>query len=93
MAELDLPYLAVAEQVASALDLVVHQARLADGRRRVVEVAAVTRADEGPRLETLVRWRARDRWGERVEGDFEELPGAAAWLEAAARDARLAEVG
>jgi pilus assembly protein CpaF len=92
MGDLDLPYLAVAEQVASALDLVVHQARLADGRRRVVEVAAVTRGPQGAELETLVRWRPLERRGDLVEGAFEELPGAAAWLASAAHDARLADV-
>jgi pilus assembly protein CpaF len=92
MGDLDLPYLAVAEQVASALDLVVHQARLADGRRRVVEVAAVTRGPHGAELETLVRWRPLERRGDLVEGAFEELPGAAAWLASAAHDARLADV-
>ncbi|MDX6646086.1 MAG: pilus assembly protein CpaF [Miltoncostaeaceae bacterium] len=92
MGDLDLPYLAVAEQVASALDLVVHQARLADGRRRVVEVAAVSRGDQGPELQTLVRWRALERRGDSVEGVFEELPGAVPWLASAARDARLADI-
>ncbi len=56
MGDLDLPYRAVADQVASALDLIVHQARLPDGARRVVEVAAVDAGPEGPRLTSLVRW-------------------------------------
>ena len=51
MGDLDLPYRAVADQVASALDVVVHQARLADGRRRVVEIAAVAASAEGPVLD------------------------------------------
>src|ERR671928_809398 len=36
MADVGLPHAAVREQVAEAIDLVVHQARLADGARRVV---------------------------------------------------------
>ena len=48
MGDLDLPYRAVSEQVASALDLIVHQARLPDGSRRIVEVAAVGAGPEGP---------------------------------------------
>ncbi len=60
MGDLDLPYRAVADQVASALDVVVHQARLADGRRRVVDIAAVAPSDDGPRLTSLVRWRTPD---------------------------------
>ena len=53
MADVDLPHAAVREQVASALDLVVHQARLPDGRRRVVEVAAVAGGPEGATLTPL----------------------------------------
>jgi pilus assembly protein CpaF len=41
MAGVDLPVRAIREQVSSALDLVVHQARLRDGSRRVVAVAEV----------------------------------------------------
>jgi pilus assembly protein CpaF len=65
MGDLELPYRAVAEQVAAAIDLVVHQARLPDGRRRVVEVCAVTPADGEACLRPLVR-RSGD-------GDDEEI--------------------
>jgi pilus assembly protein CpaF len=41
MAGVDLPVRAIREQVSSALDLVVHQARLREGSRRVVAVAEV----------------------------------------------------
>jgi pilus assembly protein CpaF len=41
MAGVDLPVRAIREQVSSALDLFVHQARLRDGSRRVVAVAEV----------------------------------------------------
>src|SRR5919198_755597 len=41
MAGLDLPIRAIREQVASALDLVVHVSRLADGTRRVTHVTEV----------------------------------------------------
>jgi pilus assembly protein CpaF len=41
MAGLDLPMRAVRDQVASALDLVIHLARLQDGSRRVVQVTEV----------------------------------------------------
>jgi pilus assembly protein CpaF len=43
MAGLGLPHEAIREQVAGALDLVVHQARMADGTRRVVAVSEVVR--------------------------------------------------
>jgi pilus assembly protein CpaF len=41
MAGLDLPVRAIREQVASALDLVVHVSRLADGTRKVTHVTEV----------------------------------------------------
>ena len=42
MAGMDLPLQAVREQVASAIDLIVHIERLSDGTRRVVAVSDVT---------------------------------------------------
>jgi pilus assembly protein CpaF len=47
MAGVGLPHSAVRQQVASALDLVVHQARAPDGRRRVESVAEVARVAGG----------------------------------------------
>jgi pilus assembly protein CpaF len=41
MAGLDLPVRAIREQVASALDLVIHVSRMADGTRRVTHVTEV----------------------------------------------------
>ena len=38
MAQLDLPQRAIREQVASAMDLIVHQARLKDGTRRITHI-------------------------------------------------------
>ncbi|HSJ74197.1 MAG TPA: CpaF family protein, partial [Miltoncostaeaceae bacterium] len=72
MGDLDLPYRAVADQVASALDVIVHQARLPDGARRVVEVASVEAGPDGPRLATLGRWRP-------AGGGFEHGEAAAGW--------------
>jgi len=63
MAGVGLPHAAIREQVADALDLVVHQARLADGTRRVVAVAEVVRVAGGPATRELFGWRAgRPRW-------------------------------
>ena len=47
MAGLGLPHEAVRDQVAGALDLVVHQARMPDGSRRVVAVSEVVRVAGG----------------------------------------------
>ncbi|MCL5264764.1 MAG: CpaF family protein [Chloroflexi bacterium] len=41
MAGMDLPLRAIREQISSALDLIVHQERLRDGSRRVVNVTEV----------------------------------------------------
>ena len=60
MADVALPHAAVREQVASALDLVVHQARRPDGSRAVVSVSEVVRAPAG------VGTREVYRAGERV---------------------------
>ncbi|MDP9377363.1 MAG: CpaF family protein [Actinomycetota bacterium] len=47
MADVGLPHSAVCEQVASAIDLVVCQARTSDGGRRVVSVCEVNRVAGG----------------------------------------------
>jgi pilus assembly protein CpaF len=57
MADVALPHAAVREQVASAVDLVVHQARLPDGARRVVGVSEVVRVAQGPATRELYAWR------------------------------------
>jgi pilus assembly protein CpaF len=53
MAGVGLPHAAVREQVADAIDLVVHQARRAGGVRRVVSVAEVVRVAGGPATREL----------------------------------------
>ena len=89
MGDLDLPYRAVEQQVASALDLVVHQARRPDGSRRIVEVAAVAPGPDGPLLTPLVTWRTvpAGRPG------FAWTPAGLAWAERAAADAEAEECG
>ena len=74
MGDLELPWRAVADQVASAVDLVVHQARDASGARRTVEIAEVVRGPEGPDVRRLCRWRPEGG------GGFVWAPHAAAWL-------------
>ncbi|MGI8945953.1 MAG: CpaF family protein, partial [Thermoleophilaceae bacterium] len=60
MAGVGLPHAAVREQVASAIDVVVHQARGPDGRRVVRSVTEVVRAAGGVGTrELLVDGRAR----------------------------------
>lgn len=63
MADVDLPHAAVREQVADGLDLIVHQARLRDGRRQVVAVSEVVRVAGGPATRDLYTVRdGRPRW-------------------------------
>jgi pilus assembly protein CpaF len=58
MAGVALPHRAVREQVASALDLVVHQARRPDGSRRIESVAEVVRVAGGAGTRELYRARS-----------------------------------
>jgi len=65
MADVDLPLPAIREQLADALDLIVHQSRLADGRRQVTAVTEVIRIAAGPATRDIytfhddhARWRA-----------------------------------
>jgi pilus assembly protein CpaF len=55
MAGVGLPHEAVREQAASALELIVHQARLADGSRAVESVTEVVRAAGGAGVRELYR--------------------------------------
>jgi pilus assembly protein CpaF len=61
MAGLGLPHAAVREQAASALDLVVHQARLGDGSRVVESVTEVVRVAGGAGVRELYRRGGRLR--------------------------------
>jgi len=88
MAGIGLPHAAVREQVASALDLVVHQSRGADGSRRVEAVAEVVRAPGGAGIRELYRVRAgRPFWRPPSGGGLARRPphvsGAAARSRAA----------
>ena len=47
MAGLDLPLAVVREHIAASIDIIVQQARLADGRRVVTSVAEVTGMESG----------------------------------------------
>src|SRR5215213_9329691 len=63
MADVGLPLAAIRDQIADAVDLVVCQARGADGRRRVVEVAEIVRAPGGPGVRELFTLRGgRPTW-------------------------------
>jgi pilus assembly protein CpaF len=63
------------QQIASAVDLMIHVDRLADGRRRVIEVAEVTGLVEG-QLQTRALYRYDQRHDRHQAG-----PDAAQWLQ------------
>jgi pilus assembly protein CpaF len=56
MSGVDLPVAAIREQIASAVDIVVHQARHADGSRRIASVMEVTGLEAG-RVQMLELFR------------------------------------
>jgi pilus assembly protein CpaF len=77
MAGVGLPHAAVREQVADAIEIVVHQARMRDGSRRVMAVSEVVRVASGPAAREVYRlrdgrpaWRAAlsDRTAARIAG-------------------------
>jgi pilus assembly protein CpaF len=79
MADVALPLAAVREQVAGAIELVVHQARGRNGERRVVEVAEVVRLAGGPATRELYAWRDdRPCWRAALSDALAARLGAAA---------------
>ncbi len=60
MSDVDLPVSHVREQIVAAVDVVVHMARMVDGRRVVSQVAALDRGADAPHLEALFRFRRAD---------------------------------
>lgn len=68
----DLPLAAVRNQIASAVDLMIHVGRMRDKSRKVLEISEVTGYENGEvRLEPLYRFRER-RGGDpgKVEGEL-----------------------
>jgi pilus assembly protein CpaF len=79
MAGVGLPHAAIREQVADAIDVVVHQSRRADGRRRVIAVAEVVRVAGGVGVREIYSLRDdRSRWraalSERLAGRLAAAP-------------------
>jgi pilus assembly protein CpaF len=72
MAGMELPVLAIREQIAVAIDVIVHQTRFADGSRRITSIMEVTGIEAGRvQMQTLFEFRARlGRRGSPIEGEF-----------------------
>lgn len=76
---IDIPLAALRAQVASAIDVVVHTARLPDGTRKITEVAEVLGLEDGQyNLRPLISFNNQGRGeGGKIEGGFTghgELP-------------------
>jgi pilus assembly protein CpaF len=72
MAGMDLPVQAIREQIAAAVDVVVHQSRFADGARRIVSIMEVTGIEAGRvQMQPIFEFRARHgRHDARIDGVF-----------------------
>jgi pilus assembly protein CpaF len=67
MSEVDVPFMALRDQINSAIDVIVQLERGADGRRRIIEVAAVSsRLREEFRLATIMRFEPDPLGADRV---------------------------
>jgi hypothetical protein len=74
MSDVELPVIHVREQIAGALDLIVHMTRLADGRRTVARISAV----EGLRggsilLQDIFTWRRGPHPGFHTTGSMSSI--------------------
>jgi pilus assembly protein CpaF len=79
MADVGLPHAAIREQIADAVDLVVHQARLPDGSRKVVGLSEVVRVASGPATRELYAWHhGRPVWRAALSDALAERPADAA---------------
>ena len=75
MAGMDLPVAAIREQIAAAVDVVVHQARFADGSRRITSIMEITGIESG-RVQMQPLFEFRAQFGQRgtlVKGHFTGL--------------------
>jgi pilus assembly protein CpaF len=92
MGDLELPYQAVVDQVAHAIDLIVHQARLPDGSRRIVQIASSVPDVAAARLTPLVRFVPERLTDGSLGGAFVWDDAGHEWCRAARQDADLADV-
>ncbi|MBW6493748.1 MAG: Flp pilus assembly complex ATPase component TadA, partial [Burkholderiaceae bacterium] len=69
MAGVEMPVQAIREQIAAAIDIIVQQARMPDGCRRIVEIAEVT-GIEGSRvlMQPIFRFDRGDRGDRGCDG-------------------------
>jgi pilus assembly protein CpaF len=83
MAGMELPLAAVREQIASAVNIVVQQARFACGSRRIVSISEVTGTESGRiQMQDLFRFeRTGTKEGGQVNGSFRSCGNHPVFLE------------
>ncbi|MBQ1157337.1 CpaF family protein [Streptomyces sp. A73] len=76
MSEVDVPFEALQDQINSAVDVIIQLARLADGSRKIVEIALLaSHGRESFQIATVSRFAARPMGPDgRVHGTYEHLP-------------------
>jgi pilus assembly protein CpaF len=78
---IDIPLVALRSQVASAVDIVVHTARLADGSRKVTHISEVLPLDKGEyAVRDLLIYKATGRDGDRIVGRHQGTGHAPSFL-------------
>ena len=73
MSSVDLPMVVVREQIASALDLIIHQRRFPCGSRKVTHICEITGIETGTiQTQDIFTFKARDQGGPggKVRGEF-----------------------
>ncbi|AXG80015.1 CpaF family protein [Streptomyces paludis] len=76
MSEVEIPFVAIKDQINSAVDVIVQLTRHADGSRRITEIAIVdSHGREEYRIVSVCRYHARPMSADgRVHGTFEYYP-------------------
>ncbi|MFF9866220.1 CpaF family protein [Streptomyces sp. NPDC013953] len=76
MSEVEIPFVAIKDQINSAVDVIVQLTRSADGARRITEIAVVdSHGREEYRIVTVCRFRAQPMTADgRIHGHFEYFP-------------------
>jgi pilus assembly protein CpaF len=65
MAGVDFPIRVIREQISEAIDIIIHQARLRDGSRRITEISEVTGIDvDSIQLQDIFRFASDSDEGE-----------------------------
>jgi pilus assembly protein CpaF len=73
MSNVDLPMVVVREQIASTLDLIIHQRRFPCGSRKVTHICEITGIESGTiQTQDIFTFKARDQDGPggKVRGEF-----------------------